>query len=833
MNGGATTSAADAAHWGVPEVVSWLEASGFGSYQESFSRMGVTGSALLRLSSEELRDRLGIEPLDKRKEILRGVGDLWTSVVLGRAGGCADSPVAAHDTCPSPAGPTPSSVLASPSNTPKAGGCADSPVGTDDQGGPGGDGAAAAGGATAAGDSGTGIVAPAWRWSAGALVEVRGLAASSSPASLANGEIGVVKSFDSAQDRYIIEVFGKRWSVDRRGIVQVGAPPTEANGAAPLPQAEVVEVADAPVAVKKAETKAVLLEVQEAVQAESKEAATPAEGPGPVVRSLGDGAAATAAPSAAAATSSSAVVEAAAEAAPAAPPAAAKRARLAPASKSAAPGAPRFVSVSKFASPAVPRTDPPEAAVEKLVAAAESAGAASVAGLPATTAEAGEDAEASGEEDAEEAAFFNEVVAPFLEDADTEGGGGNDEVVALSDQRTAIVRSMMAGGSSGAASPAKAAVGSATASSPPAASSAMASRGAATVSPASAAPVTVALGGSLPEIFVIDGPDVVEAAKGSSLKGDGQVVSSLKAAYRWFLERRLPTGPTVRNRVWTFVGNLTLRKADEEALGGRAVRTPAGEDLEQSLVQFALRKCKEGAHAWIVSNRLRAGSVNSEEVNDEWVQAHAVRYLFGPDGEFLCEDGFPKGPKVRVLCRFGSACKLPSCQNEHPGEVDLSGVSEVGVSARGRSLGPMAKMSLRSKPDGPAKSPPATCPPPSSGGKPWMPAPKPPTSTLGLTPGAKKSSPGAKKSSSPAPPPGGGGGSKWAPLRPPPAGATPPSGGANGPHPPLGPKAPVAKTPVAKTPVATMPTATKGPGPRPPSFAPPPEMFRSAKRPRN
>ena len=70
----AESSAMDICQWTVKEVLAFLhEHTGLTQYDESFESNDINGSNLLSISSEELKNDLGIQSLGHRKQILQNI----------------------------------------------------------------------------------------------------------------------------------------------------------------------------------------------------------------------------------------------------------------------------------------------------------------------------------------------------------------------------------------------------------------------------------------------------------------------------------------------------------------------------------------------------------------------------------------------------------------------------------------------------------------------------------------------------------------------------------------------------------------------------------------
>eukprot|EP01047_Picozoa_sp_COSAG01_P026277 COSAG01_NODE_1688_length_9488_cov_35.125466_4_plen_746_part_00 len=72
----------DAARWITSDVTRWLRELGLSQYAAAFLREGVDGSALLQLSGEFLRGRLGVAVLGHRKLLLKTIGVLQMQRML-------------------------------------------------------------------------------------------------------------------------------------------------------------------------------------------------------------------------------------------------------------------------------------------------------------------------------------------------------------------------------------------------------------------------------------------------------------------------------------------------------------------------------------------------------------------------------------------------------------------------------------------------------------------------------------------------------------------------------------------------------------------------------
>jgi hypothetical protein len=72
----------DAARWITSDITRWLRELGLSQYAAAFLREGVDGPALLQLSGEFLRGRLGVAVLGHRKLLLKTIGVLQMQRML-------------------------------------------------------------------------------------------------------------------------------------------------------------------------------------------------------------------------------------------------------------------------------------------------------------------------------------------------------------------------------------------------------------------------------------------------------------------------------------------------------------------------------------------------------------------------------------------------------------------------------------------------------------------------------------------------------------------------------------------------------------------------------
>ena len=66
----------DITEWSIEEVGDWIEEIGFGVVKNIFIENFISGSELVELTNEELKEDLGVRALGARKAILRNIQQL-------------------------------------------------------------------------------------------------------------------------------------------------------------------------------------------------------------------------------------------------------------------------------------------------------------------------------------------------------------------------------------------------------------------------------------------------------------------------------------------------------------------------------------------------------------------------------------------------------------------------------------------------------------------------------------------------------------------------------------------------------------------------------------